>query len=367
MYCVSCKKKIPDDALFCLYCGKKQAKMHSTYHRRGNGLGTVYRSKTGTWTAESTLGYYIINGKKKRKKARKYGFKTKKEAVQYLEQLADMKITLDKSVTFSELWEMFLPELDDLSKSKAGAYRLAWRKIKRDLEFRKIADVTASELADLAELVAPSYYPRKDVKNLLSHLYKIALRDEYVDKDRSVFIKLPPHTAEQKTVFTADEIKVLWDDYHNTDDVLTAAMLIMLYTGMRPGEMTDVLCRNIHLDEHYLTGGKKTTKGKNRKIILPDCILPVVRDLMQRAVNGKLYPYKAKNQISKAWVDKRDALGLRKELVPYCCRHTYITNLTALNVSPAMLQELAGHEDYETTLNYTHLSIADRLDAVNKL
>ena len=53
--------------------------------------------------------------------------------------------------------------------------------------------------------------------------------------------------------------------------------------------------------------------------------------------------------------------------VPYCCRHTYITRLTALKVSPAMLQELAGHEDYETTLEYTHLSVADRLSEVNRL
>jgi site-specific recombinase XerD len=41
--------------------------------------------------------------------------------------------------------------------------------------------------------------------------------------------------------------------------------------------------------------------------------------------------------------------------------------LTALNVSPAMLKELAGHEDYETTLNYTHLSVEDRLKEVNRL
>lgn len=49
------------------------------------------------------------------------------------------------------------------------------------------------------------------------------------------------------------------------------------------------------------------------------------------------------------------------------CTATYITNLTALKVSPAMLQELAGHEDYDTTLEYTHLSIADRLAEVNRL
>ncbi|MBR1723426.1 MAG: site-specific integrase [Ruminococcus sp.] len=77
--------------------------------------------------------------------------------------------------------------------------------------------------------------------------------------------------------------------------------------------------------------------------------------------------YKNKNDFYDEWTAKRAALGLREELTPYCCRHTYITRLTALGVSPAMLQELAGHEDYDTTLDYTHLSVAERLDAVNRL
>ena len=32
-----------------------------------------------------------------------------------------------------------------------------------------------------------------------------------------------------------------------------------------------------------------------------------------------------------------------------------------------MLQELAGHEDYDTTLDYTHLSVNDRFIEVEKL
>lgn len=144
-------------------------------------------------------------------------------------------------------------------------------------------------------------------------------------------------------------------------------MLIMLYTGIRPGELLTIRAENVHAAEHYMTGGIKTAKGRARKIILPDCILPLVARSIDASGDGLLASYGGRNAIYDAWNALRDRLGLRSCLTPYCCRHTYITRLTALKVSPAMLQELAGHEDYDTTLDYTHLSVADRLAEVNRL
>ena len=116
-----------------------------------------------------------------------------------------------------------------------------------------------------------------------------------------------------------------------------------------------------------MTGGIKTERGKRRKLIIPDKIAPIIEPLVGKSKSGRLYYYNKPEFFYNDWTDKRTALGFRGNLTPYCCRHTYITRLTALGVSPAMLQELAGHEDYDTTLDYTHLSIADRLNAVNLL
>lgn len=366
MYCVSCKKKIPDDALFCQWCGKKQALADVAFHRRGNGLGSVYRSPSGSWCAEVTLGWYMDGGKKKRKKARKYGFKTKKEAVLYLERLNDRPDVVT-SASFSELWERFAPDLAGLSTSKQTAYSIAWGKIKNDLGFRQISEVSSDELQAIAEKKAPTYYPRRDIKAVLSHLYQLALRDDLVEKNRASFIRLPKLEKTEREIFTADEVTLLWNDFEKSKDRVTAAMLVMIYTGMRPAELLGAVVENVHLDEHYMTGGAKTEKGKRRKIILPDRLLPVVSDMLAKAEHSKLCWYVGKNSFYDAWIEKRTALGLREALTPYCCRHTYVTNCTRLGLSPAMLQELVGHEDYETTLAYTHLSIADRLDAVNRL
>lgn len=219
----------------------------------------------------------------------------------------------------------------------------------------------------MTDRAAKSYYTRRDVKTLFSHFYKLAIRDDYVTDNKAQYIKLPKLIEKEKEIFTKDEIQTLWLDYNAHKCKVTAAILIMIYTGMRPGELLQIKTENVNLNEQYLTGGIKTEKGKRRKIIIPDRIVPLIQYLERASKDGLLCWYKNKNDFYDEWQEKRDELEIRECMTPYCCRHTYITQLTALGVSPAMLQELAGHEDYETTLNYTHLSVKDRLQEVNRL
>lgn len=272
-----------------------------------------------------------------------------------------------KVITLSELWELFQSELSGLSDSKQTAYRIAWRKIKSDVEYRNIDSFSVPELQELIDEAAPSYYTRRDIKTLLSHMYKIAIRDDYTDKNRTEYLKLPKLQAAERQIFSPEDIRALWKDFQNAPCGIVAGILTMMYTGIRPGELLTIRTENVHLSEHYMTGGIKTNKGRKRKIILPDKLQPVIQYLLDHSKHEQLLWYSHSDEFYTGWKEKRSELNINAALTPYCCRHTYITNLTALKVSPAMLQELAGHEDYDTTLEYTHLSIQDRLAEVNKL
>lgn len=366
MNCIKCGAEIPENSNYCNICGAKQVVPTRNTKKRGNGQGSAYKLPSGTWAAQITLGYYLQDGVKKRKIRRKKGFRTKKEAISYLESLRS-GCAEKKVITLSELWELFQSELNTLSKSKQTAYRIAWKKIRPEVEYRTIDSFSVPELQELIDETAPSYYTRRDIKTLLSHMYKIAIRDDYTDKNRTEYIKLPKLVTAERQIFSPKDKKAVWDSFQSAPSGIVAGILTMLYTGIRPGELLTIRSENVFLDKHYMTGGIKTTKGKNRKIILPDKLLNVIKYLIDNSKRGLLLYYSCSDDFYTEWKDKRMELGINGALTPYCCRHTYITDLTALKVSPAMLQELAGHEDYDTTLEYTHLSVQDRLTEVNRL
>lgn len=369
MVCIKCSADIPENSIFCNLCGKKQTAAEKKHKAksRGNGSGTVYQRESGSWQAEYTQGYYTVDGKRHRKRVTKSGFKRKKDALDYLEVLKNVSAP-KIGKTFADLWGVYKnAKYQQLSKSKQTAYGIAWRKIEPELSWKSITDMTVQELQSVLDKCGNSFYTKRDIKVLLSALYKIALQDDIVDKNKAQFLQLPKQESESREVMTDAEIELLWKDYQTCRDSVTAHMLAMLYTGMRPGEVLTIKKENVDLDQQYLTGGIKTEKGKRRKIIIPDKLVPVVRSMLFRSNSDLLTDFRTKNDFYDAWIAKRDQLGIRQVISPYCCRHTYVTRLTMLKVSPAMLQELAGHEDYDTTLEYTHLSIADRLAEVNRL
>lgn len=366
MTCIKCHNEIMDGSIYCSFCGKKQVSEKASRTRRSNGQGTVYK-RGNCWQAEITLGYYIEDGKLKRKRLTKSGFTKKKDALDYISVLRS-ETQKKQHIAISELWEQFKSgHYMQLSASKQSSYRMAYKKIKSKMSHRNIDSISADELQKLVDEVGTSYYTKRDIKVLFSQLYKIAMRDDYVAKNKAEFISLPKCETEERDIFTGDEINRIWEEYKAESSRISAHVLIMLYTGMRPGELLNAQIANVNLSEHYLTGGIKTEKGKKRKIIIPDKIIPVFEWLISGSGGKKLTTYKVNKEFYDEFRAFQSKLKLNPKLVPYCCRHTYVTNATKLNISPALLQELVGHEDYETTLSYTHLSVQDRLDAVNQL
>lgn len=90
MQCIKCGVDLPDGAVFCHMCGRKQtppAPKRQRTKARGNGTGTAYK-RGKTWTARIILGYYVGDyGKRHARTANRGGFATKKEALDYIPKL----------------------------------------------------------------------------------------------------------------------------------------------------------------------------------------------------------------------------------------------------------------------------------------
>lgn len=226
-----------------------------------------------------------------------------------------------------------------------------------------MAELRFAQLQAAVDAAPGGFYPKRDLKTLLGHLYRVAVREEAVapEQDRVKYIELPGPPVSRRETFRPEEIAALWQDYRAGHQMAGYA-LEMIYTGMRPGELRQVRREDVHLKEQYLIGGIKTETGRNRVIPLPDLILPVIRSQLKDS-RGRLVALR-EEAFYDGWARMVRRTGIRP-LPPYCCRHTAATALNAAGVDQAVIMAILGHRSYDTTLIYTHISPERKVAAAN--
>ncbi|MDR3361525.1 MAG: tyrosine-type recombinase/integrase [Desulfovibrio sp.] len=139
------------------------------------------------------------------------------------------------------------------------------------------------------------------------------------------------------------------------------AVKILLYTGMRTGELWRLECRDVDLDAHTITLWK-TKNGKPRTV-------PIVRniiDLMSQLTSNKKDEDKVitdggHDWLRRPWDRVRSLLGYEDDLqfVPHMLRHTCATRLSQKGVTMPIIKEWLGHTSITTTMRYTHFAQKD--------
>ena len=357
MTCKKCSAELPEGAKFCPFCGKPTAETKAQKSKRPNGEGSVYK-RGNTWCASICTGRNA-NGNCTRKV--KSGFAKRKDAIAYLDQMRFRPVH-DKKI--SALYDALEPHLEKLSANKRTHYKTAYGRM-RQIQNVNIGELSTVDLQRIVDENAATYYPAKDMRDLLSLIYQQAMKDDYVTMNKARFIVLPDLDEKDTVPFTADEIKALWADYQ-AGYTETGFFLLMIYTGMMPGEARKVTVDMIQLAEKRIVGaGLKTTKRKETPIVLPDIIVPVVEDLME-GKTGRLWETD-ENSFYAYWKEMKQRTGCRQiaELRPYSCRHTTATTLADRKVSAAIIQEVMRHSKITTTRRYVHLDQDAQADAMN--
>lgn len=367
MQCIKCGVDLPDGAVFCHMCGRKQtppAPKRQRTKARGNGTGTAYK-RGKTWTARIVLGYYVgDDGKRHARTANRGGFATKKEALDYIPKLkaeAESSATL----TLSGYWEFYeAKKLPELSRDKQTAYRIAWRRWAA-LATRKLEDLKIETLQAAMDEAATTYYTARDMKNLMSHFFKHGLANQTVSVNLAQYLQLPPANASEQTPFNGEELDKLWQDFA-AGNTFTGYILLMIYTGMMPGELLQAKKEHIDWDGKQIRGaGLKTATRKAAPIVLADVILPVLRALVDTSPGEKLIHIN-KDNFYKEYYATLERIGTRR-LPPYSCRHTTGTDLAKAAVPAFTIQKIMRHAKITTTQHYTHMDATDALSGVNAL
>lgn len=254
----------------------------------------------------------------------------------------------------------------------------------------------------------------REIKQVAAQIIQLAIDNRVLDYNCAASVKIPSDAKkESKEALTEEQRRWIEETPHRAQ---TAAM-IMLYAGLRRGELMPLQWRDIDLNKACISvnksacrtsdgmeikkGGK--TKNATRTVYIPQKLVDYLRplqglpfELVCPSAHGKLMTDTAwrrlwesylkelnfkygKFENSLEWLKNHSGRPTSKfapEKLPmviphftaHSLRHTFITMLYMAGVDVLTAKEQAGHADIQTTLAiYTHLNNEYKMVNMSKL
>lgn len=339
---------------------------------RGNGQGCAYKSPNGkSWTAQAVVDYRPSNkpgGQPVPVKRKKSGFATKKDALAYIPTLRAGGIHKSKvAPRLSEYWKIYSGNaMLKINKDKQYAYKAAWDKLK-PIQDARIDSLTVDILQKTVSNAAKTYYPQKDCRTVLTKLFEMAGADGFAQRDLPSYIELVSLEEKEQTPFNKEEQESLWKLYES-GNIDAAIPLLMIYTGMMPGEAQLLKVEHIDLANKTMYGmNLKTKVRKKTPVVIADCLLPVIEDLICHAQKSGFIWARNETRWYERYYAALNAAECRK-LPPYSCRHTTATALAVdAKIAPQIAKRVMRWSTAKMLDRYAHPEMTDALDAVNQI
>lgn len=330
---------------------------------RTPGTGSVYKRKNRPgWMAQVVVGFRDSGTPIYKRKT----YPTRREAILGMDELRK-KVDEKPVTTVSYYYKAFTQGKGaKISADKQMAYRIAYNRLK-PIHGTPISELTVPQLQKLVNDTCKSYYPARDVRVLLNHLFRLAAVDGNANPSLPGLIEIPKLEETHREAFTEDEQKLLWAAWE-AGKAGAAVPLIMIYTGMMTGEMRRLEASMIDLEKQEITGvGLKTKERKEKSVLIPDAIVPLLQDLMEKHPEGRFYTMSEEDFYTLYYSALQEA-GITRHLTPYSCRHTTATALAiTANVAPQTVQRIMRWSSTKMMDRYVHPDDAAAREAINKI
>lgn len=355
----------------------------------------------------------------KRKYKTVYG-STQKEADKKAEQI---KLAMHKGIditaeydTFGDWAERWIRiKATEVSRSQEASYRSTISHINRyisDAAITKIKTIDIQEIInDLSECNPNTHKPASRrtleiVKNTLSQVFRLAIENRVLDYNPAMALKIPKNApAEKRRALTSEEQNWIL----NTEHRAKRSAMIMMYAGLRRGELIPLTWNDIDMDNRTINVNKSVelvgdkfeikrgtkTEAGVRVVDIPqrlaEFLISEKRESIYVCTNAKggfhtnsswrrmWESYLAELNIKygnfspfeKQPKSKFDPVGIPfviPNITPHWLRHTFATMLYFAGVDILTAKEQLGHSNIKTTLEiYTHLDKQHKRKSMNKL
>lgn len=283
-------------------------------------------------------------------------FPTRKEALAFLAAYHENPLIVsNKEITFAELYQKFCDQkFKDTPIPHHFTSSFGWCKALHNIPFINIKTMAFQKVIDDCPRGVST---KKGIRSVCSQLAKFALANDIIIKNYVQFVEMPEEVASEiHKPFTEEEMAILWQ---HTEDPNIRIVLILVYTGMRPQELTLILNENVNLEERYMIGGLKTKAGKGRIIPISYKIIDFIKDMydpeQKYLLNnkGKKISYDALRR--RYWGPAMQSVCL--DHLPHDGRHTCASMMAEAKIERMLRKKILGHANRDITDKvYTHIT-----------
>jgi integrase len=287
-------------------------------------------------------------------------------------------------ITFSEVWEKYLPQAQadrgaDALDRELSIYTL-W--IKPILGDRAMPEVAPFHLEKIKSNMAKAGRAPRSVQYALAivrQVFNFARRNDLFVGDNPVGkVKMPKFDNRRTRFLTHAEADRLLDALREVSTETHDHVLMSLQTGMRAGEVWSLTWGNVDLDRGILTL-LDTKNGRSRPAYMTGPVKAMLN--ARRPANpdpsALVFPGRGGvkiRQASDAYDRAVAKLGLndgitdkRQKVTFHTLRHTFASWLVENGTDLYAVKELLGHSDFKMTARYAHLGQNTLQAAVNGL
>lgn len=264
-------------------------------------------------------------------------------------------------VTLAELYHRWLPAhiVDtDPSDSALASYANSFKHLSclQYEPFQNLKYIDYQRVLDGMRKSGLSYSSLKKVRSLVSLLEKYANKIELTNKSYAPLLSIGKNKAiRPHKPFSRQKINRLWQ---HVGEPGVDTVLILLYTGMRVGEMLHLQKSDVNLRQGYIRITKSKTVSGIRNIPIHHRISPLIAIRIKSAgvyliadAGGKPYDYSRYCLLWRAVMHSINADGH----TTHDCRHTVATLLDNAGANETAKRRILGHAGGDVTERvYTH-------------
>ena len=302
-----------------------------------------------------TTGY--IDGKQRYKTVGTY--KTKEEAEYELYRYIKHIDPKNNIITIKQVYDEWSKiKFKNISVGSQKYYDLAYRKMKI-FHNMSVSDIKLSDLQKYCE--TETSYNQHAFKILMVQLLNYSVACDYIQKNYAQYLTVEKLvTKRQRKIFSNECITTAIKNNTEFDKIL----LIMLYTGMRVGELINLKRKDYDKNTNaiYIRSGK--TKSSIR--VIP--IHPHIKKHINYFYNKNSTYLITKNNSQLKYETLRDAFKRMYNHTMHETRHTFATKCKECNLDTFITKKLLGHAVKDITFGtYTHLSIDNLRAEIEKI